>query len=400
MSEMINTMSMQIPAKSENESFARAVVAAFCVGLNPTVDEISDIKTAVSEAVTNCVVHAYQKRQSNDDMITIECKLFPSMLEVTISDRGVGIQNIDQAMEPFYTTEPDSERSGMGFTVMQSFMDKISVNNQSGGGTVVTMQKNFTKEKEQASGEWFPMQQDTVIELVLRAKSGDEQAKNTLVQQNQPLIKSLLRRYLGKGVEYDDLYQLGCLGFVKAINKFDPQYQVKFTTYATPLIIGEIKRFLRDDGAMKVSRSVKTLYVKIKKYLMLKSGDPETPTVDEIAAEFGVTKEEVIFAMEASHLPLPLFATTTNDENDESSCLADKIVASDDSAFLDQLMIKNMLARLPVRERQVILLRYYRNATQSEVARRLHLSQVQVSRIEQKVLRSMKAYLTAGADVV
>ena len=244
------------------------------------------------------------------------------------------------------------------------------------------------------------MQQDAVIELVLRAKSGDEQAKNTLVQQNQPLIKSLLKRYLGKGVEYDDLYQLGCLGFVKAINKFDPQYQVKFTTYATPLIIGEIKRFLRDDGAVKVSRSVKTLYVKIKKYLMLKSGEAETPTVDEIATEFGVTKEEVIFAMEASHLPLPLFATTVNDESDESTCLADKIAASDDSAFLDQLMIKNMLARLPVRERQVILLRYYRNATQSEVARRLHLSQVQVSRIEQKVLRSMKAYLTAGEDAV
>ncbi len=244
------------------------------------------------------------------------------------------------------------------------------------------------------------MQQDAVIELVLRAKQGDEQAKTTLVQQNQPLIKSLLRRYLGKGVEYDDLYQLGCLGFVKAINKFDPQYQVKFTTYATPLIIGEIKRFLRDDGAVKVSRSVKTLYVKIKKYLLLKSGDTETPTVDEIAAEFGVTKEEVIFAMEASHMPLPLFAGTSNDDNEETACLADKIVASDDSAYLDHLMIKNMLARLPTRERQVILLRYFRNATQSEVARRLHLSQVQVSRIEQKVLRGMKAYITAGEDAV
>lgn len=244
------------------------------------------------------------------------------------------------------------------------------------------------------------MQQDHVIDLVLRAKSGDEQAKNTLVQQNQPLIKSLLRRYLGKGVEYDDLYQLGCLGFVKAINKFDPKYQVKFTTYATPLIIGEIKRFLRDDGAVKVSRSVKTLYVKIKKFLMLKSGEIEPPTVDEIAAEFGVTKEEVIFAMEASHLPLPLYAGNTNDDNDEVLCLADKIVASDDSAYLDHLMIKNMLARLPVRERQVILLRYFRNATQSEVARRLHLSQVQVSRIEQKVLQSMKAYMLAGEDAI
>ncbi|MCQ2382689.1 MAG: anti-sigma F factor [Clostridia bacterium] len=153
MSELINTMSMQIPAKSENESFARAVVAAFCVGLNPTIDEISDIKTAVSEAVTNCVVHAYQKHQSNDDMITIECKLYSNMLQVTISDRGVGIQDIKKAMEPFYTTEPDDERSGMGFTVMQSFMDTISVNNQDGGGTVVTMQKVFTKDNKQVSGE-------------------------------------------------------------------------------------------------------------------------------------------------------------------------------------------------------------------------------------------------------
>ena len=244
------------------------------------------------------------------------------------------------------------------------------------------------------------MQQDTMIELVLRAKNGDEQAKNVLVQQNQPLIKSLLRRYLGKGVEYDDLYQLGCLGFVKAINKFNPKYQVKFTTYATPLIIGEIKRFLRDDGAIKVSRSVKTLYVKIKQYLLLKSGEIEPPTIDEIAEEFLVTREEVIFAMEASHLPLPLFATGVNDENDETTCLADKIVASDDSGFLNHVMIKNMLARLPLRERQVILLRYYRNVTQSEVARQLNLSQVQVSRIEQKVLHEMKEYMTADENVV
>ncbi len=153
MSKIINTMLMEIPAKSENESFARSVVAAFCVGLNPTVDEINDIKTAVSEAVTNCVVHGYQRRQSNHDLITIECRLFPEMLEVIISDKGVGISNIPQAMEPFFTTEPHGERSGMGFTVMQSFMDKISVNNRSGGGTVVTMQKNFTKDKREVSGE-------------------------------------------------------------------------------------------------------------------------------------------------------------------------------------------------------------------------------------------------------
>ena len=153
MNEIINTMSMYIPAKSENESFARSVVAAFCVGLNPTLDEINDIKTAVSEAVTNCVVHAYQKRQSGNDLIKIECKLFPEMLEVIISDQGIGISNISQAMEPFFTTEPNGERSGMGFTVMQSFMDQISVNNQNGGGTVVTMKKYFTKDKKEVCGE-------------------------------------------------------------------------------------------------------------------------------------------------------------------------------------------------------------------------------------------------------
>ena len=156
--------------------------------------------------------------------------------------------------------------------------------------------------------------EDKAIDLVIIAKQGDEHAKEQLVLQNSPLIKSLLKRYIGKGVEYDDLYQLGCLGFVKAINKFDPQYKVKFTTYATPLIIGEIKRFLRDDGTIKVSRSVKTLYVKIKKYLAERSGDPVPPTVDTMATEFGVSKEDIIFAMEASHMPLPLFASTENDD--------------------------------------------------------------------------------------
>lgn len=238
------------------------------------------------------------------------------------------------------------------------------------------------------------MENDT-FDLVVRAKNGDEQAKETLVTQNSPLIKSLLKRYIGKGVEYDDLFQLGCLGFVKAINKFDPKYKVKFTTYATPLIIGEIKRFLRDDGTIKVSRSVKTLFVKIKKYLAVCGGQETAPTVDEMAQELGVSREEIIFAMEASHMPLPLFASTDNDDLDESLCLGDRIVATDDSGMLNQLMVKNMLAKMPERERKVILLRYYRNATQSEVARALNLSQVQVSRIEQKALQEMKSYLLA-----
>ncbi len=242
--------------------------------------------------------------------------------------------------------------------------------------------------------------EDKVIDLVIKAKQGDEDAKQQLVLQNSPLIKSLLKRYIGKGVEYDDLYQLGCLGFVKAINKFDPQYKVKFTTYATPLIIGEIKRYLRDDGTIKVSRSVKTLYVKIKMFLAERSGDPTTPTVEAMANEFRVSKEDIVFAMEASRMPLPLFASAENDDGEEALSLGEKIVATDDSHYVDNLMIKDLLAKLPTRERKVMLLRYYRNATQSEVAQQLNLSQVQVSRIEQKVLRMMRAYFTADEHAI
>jgi stage II sporulation protein AB (anti-sigma F factor) len=151
--KILNTMSLEIPAKSENESFARSAVAAFAGSVDPTLDEINDIKTAVSEAVTNCVVHAYKKGQKIADKIKIECALFDGEIEVKITDSGVGIPDIKMAMQPFFTTIRDDERSGMGFTVMQSFMDTLSVNNNyDGGGTVVTMRKFFTKEERKVSG--------------------------------------------------------------------------------------------------------------------------------------------------------------------------------------------------------------------------------------------------------
>jgi RNA polymerase sporulation-specific sigma factor len=240
---------------------------------------------------------------------------------------------------------------------------------------------------------------DSVAALILRAKAGEDKAKEELILTNSPLIKSILRRYIGRGVEYDDLYQLGCMGFVKAINKYDPKYNVKFTTYAMPLIMGEIKRFLRDDGAIKVSRSVKSLYIKIKKYLAEHSGDEHSKTVDEIAKYFAVTREEIVFAMEAARMPLSLFDKNDNDGDDDSLCIGEKLAVDDDTKMVDNLMIKNVLADLPERERKVILLRYYRNATQSEVARALNLSQVQVSRIEQKVLADLRGYFTADENL-
>lgn len=234
--------------------------------------------------------------------------------------------------------------------------------------------------------------------LVTKAKSGDNEAKERLILQNSPLIKSIIKRYIGKGVEYDDLYQLGSLGFVKAINKYDASYQVKFTTYAVPLILGEVKRFLRDDGTIKVSRSIKGLYIKIKKYIETKCADREAPTVDELAEHFEVAREEIIYAMEASHLPLSLFDKGDNNNGDSGGLsIADKIADPDNgygANLVDKIMLVDLLKSLTDRERKIIILRYFRNQTQSEVAKALTVSQVQVSRIEQRVLASFKEYFT------
>lgn len=228
--------------------------------------------------------------------------------------------------------------------------------------------------------------------LLAAAKNGDSAAGSQLVEANSPLIKSLVKRYIGKGVEYDDLYQLGCLGFVKAINKYDDKFGVKFTTYAVPLIMGEIKRFLRDDGTIKVSRSVKGLYVKIKRYLALNQA-VEAPTIDDLAKHFEVPREDIIYAMEASHLPISLFEK--NGGEGDGPSLHERIAGSDSEHLVDNIMLTNLLSSLTVRERKIIMLRYFRNATQSEVAKRMGISQVQVSRIEQRVLKDFKSHFMA-----
>jgi len=210
-----------------------------------------------------------------------------------------------------------------------------------------------------------------------------------------PLVKSIVKRYIGKGVEYDDLFQLGCLGLVKAHGKFDSAYGVKFTTYAVPLIAGEIKRFLRDDGQIKVSRSVKGLYIKIKKYLAEHQNDDVTPSVDVLAKEFEVTREEIIYAMEAAHMPISMFESNA----DDGLTLGDKLVGEDNKGLVDNIVLHNMLRELDAREKKIILLRYFRNITQSEVAKRLNISQVQVSRIEQRVLEQFRTAFTQEQDI-
>ncbi len=238
------------------------------------------------------------------------------------------------------------------------------------------------------------LNQQQTIEYIRQAKKGDEIAKEVLLSHNVNLIKSIVKRFLGKGVEYDDLYQLGCLGFIKAINNFDEKYDVMFSTYAVPMIMGEIKRFMRDDGAIKVSRAIKVLAVKINRYVEeFRVKNDYSPTVEELAEHFNIEKEDVVFALDSSKYPLSLNSVDTDDE-DKNIELIDRLPANEDpDEMIDKLMLKTMIERLPERERKIIILRYFRDKTQSEIACELGVSQVQVSRLENKIIEKLKSFL-------
>lgn len=226
---------------------------------------------------------------------------------------------------------------------------------------------------------------DDILDCVKRAQNGDEDAKKTLLENNSPLIKSVIRHYKNKGVEYDDLYQLGCVGFLKAVKNFSAEFGVKFSTYAVPMIAGEVKRFLRDDGSIKVARSTKTLAAKISRFVEdYKNSHDAAPSVDVISAEFGIEPYETVFAMDSAKSPLSLYEKS----DDESTLtLMDKVadkVSVDDN--IDRIIIKDFIGGLDERDKKIIILRYYKDKTQSEVARVLKVSQVQVSRLEKKIL--------------
>lgn len=231
---------------------------------------------------------------------------------------------------------------------------------------------------------------DDNLSLIERAKQGDAEAKNLLINQNYPLVKSVIRRYRNKGVDYDDLFQLGCVGFVKAINNFDVRFGVKFSTYAVPMIAGEVKRFLRDDGSVKVSRAMKSLSIQIKKFIDENQNRGENPTIEQIACHFNVDQQEVVFAMDASNYPVSLSAKVDGND-DGGSTLSDCIEnEQDNEQILDHLILKSLIKNLDERERKIIIMRYYRDKTQSEIAEELGVSQVQVSRIENKVIEQFK----------
>ncbi|MGL5634560.1 MAG: RNA polymerase sporulation sigma factor SigF [Sarcina sp.] len=233
-------------------------------------------------------------------------------------------------------------------------------------------------------------------ELVIKAKAGDKEAMNKLIELNTPLVSSLAKKFLNRGYEYEDIFQLGSMGLIKAIQNFDTNYDVKFSTYAVPMILGEIKRFIRDDGIIKVSRNVKITAQKLyfdKERLTKDLG--REPTISELSEYVGMDKEEVLFALESVNNMHYLYDTIH--QSDGSPILfIDKLSENlqENTDMIEKIALKEAIRSLDEKARKIIFLRYFKDKTQSEVANLLGISQVQVSRIEKKILVNIKEKLT------
>lgn len=239
-------------------------------------------------------------------------------------------------------------------------------------------------------------------ELLGRAQLGDAAALDTLVEQNMGLVWSVVRRFLNRGTEAEDLFQIGSIGLMKAIRNFNLDYDVCFSTYAVPMIAGEIKRFLRDDGPVKVSRTIKELYAKARstKELMVRELGRE-PTVGELASRLQVEPEELALALDSHQVPESLYSVV-NEGDSSPLYLIDRLAQQEGTEeggpggtgsydhILDQLTVKKAIQNLAPQEQQIITLRYYHELTQSRIAAIMGISQVQVSRLEKRILKKMR----------
>lgn len=233
---------------------------------------------------------------------------------------------------------------------------------------------------------------DHTIVLIQKSHEGDKEARARLVEENTGLVWCVVKRFYNRGVEMEDLFQIGTIGLLKAIDKFDLNYDVKLSTYAVPMITGEIKRFLRDDGMIKVSRSLKEL--SYKAYLCrekLQERFGREPSVTELAGELGVEPEELMAALDASSEVESLHKPIYQSDGQEVS-LMDRLPwrAEPEEEILDHLLLKELLGGLEKEERQLIYLRYFADRTQAQAGKELGISQVQVSRLEKKILKSMR----------
>ena len=226
------------------------------------------------------------------------------------------------------------------------------------------------------------------IELIAKAQAGDRSAMDALVEENSGLVWAVARRYLNRGTEPEDLYQLGCLGFLKAVEGFDLSYGTQFSTYAVPKIAGEIRRFLRDDGAVKVSRSVKERASSLRQTrLVLTQRLGREPTLSELSAATGLEPEEIAAAETAVQT-----VASINSENGEGGFTLESVLGADnmEDELIEQFTLRQAIDSLPERERMVILLRFYKNLTQDKVSKILGVSQVQISRIERRAVNHLR----------
>ena len=233
------------------------------------------------------------------------------------------------------------------------------------------------------------------LELIKRSKEGDKEARNLVVTENIGLVWSIVRRFANRGYEMDDLFQIGSIGLIKAIDKFDTSFDVRFSTYAVPMITGEIKRFLRDDGMIKVSRTLKETAYKVRvvwEELSARLG--REPTIEEISRETNIASEDIVMAMEAGSEVESLYKTIYQGDGN-AIYLIDKIeeTKNENEIMIDRLALKEIMDNMEEKDRNLIRLRYFMDKTQTDIAKELGISQVQVSRLEKKILKAMREKL-------
>ena len=229
-------------------------------------------------------------------------------------------------------------------------------------------------------------------EEIIKAQNKSEEALSNLVEKNSGLVWSIVKRFSGRGHSTEDLYQIGCIGLIKAIQRFDANYNAKLSTYAVPYIIGEIKRFIRDDGPIKVSRSIKELAMKIieiQRENLKKTG--KELQINELAKILGIEKENIVVAMDAIKRPESIDEEIYDEVGGETKASRISTNKDETEKTINKICVQELIEELNEDEKQIILLRYYKGKTQSEVAQRLKISQVQVSRIEKKTLLKMRS---------
>ena len=239
------------------------------------------------------------------------------------------------------------------------------------------------------------LKNDETMELLRRSKSGDQDARQQLIEGNLRLVLSVIQRFAGRGENADDLFQVGCVGLIKAIDNFDINQPVKFSTYGVPMIIGEIRRYLRDNSSIRVSRSMRdTAYRVLQARDRLIAESQREPTVDQIAKELDIPREDVVFAMDAIVDPVSLYEPVYSDSGD-AICVMDQVsdTRNTDELWTDRIALKDALARLDERERRILSLRFYEGKTQMEVSAEVGISQAQVSRLEKGAINTIKEHL-------